>query len=114
MKSTNLEIASLAKICNEVLILSALTEGQRHGYQIALEIEEKSCGMFQFNHGTLYPILHKLEKKGFIRGNWNQAEGERKRKYYTLTSRGKNYLTNLNNDLKTFFDTLFSMTGGKS
>ncbi|MFC1537978.1 PadR family transcriptional regulator [Candidatus Latescibacterota bacterium] len=114
MKSTGLEIAILAKLCNEALILSALSAGQRHGYQIALEIEEKSSGMFQFNHGTLYPILHKLEKKGFIRGNWKHEEGERKRKYYKLTSRGKKYLKNLNTDLKTFFETLFSITGGKS
>ena len=114
MKSIDLEIASLAKICNETLILSALTEGQRHGYQIALDIEEKSCGMFQFNHGTLYPILHKLEKKGLIRGNWKQTEGVRKRKYYALTSRGRTYSKNLNNDLKAFFETLFSLTGGKS
>ena len=113
MKTSDLEIASLAKLCNEALILSALSEGQRHGYQIAMEIEEKSRGMFQFNHGTLYPILHKLEKKGFIRGNWKQTEGVRKRKYYALTSRGRTYSTNLNNDLKTFFDTLFSLTGGK-
>ncbi|MFC1490686.1 PadR family transcriptional regulator [Candidatus Latescibacterota bacterium] len=113
MKSTQLEIAALAKICNEALILSALSDGQRHGYQIALEIEEKSRGMFQFNHGTLYPILHKLEKIGYIRGNWKHPEGERKRKYYTLTSSGKKYLKELNIDLKTFFNTLFSITGGK-
>ncbi|MFC1650820.1 PadR family transcriptional regulator [Candidatus Latescibacterota bacterium] len=113
MSSNNIEIAALAKICNEALILSALTEGPRHGYQIALEIEEESGGMFQFNHGTLYPILHKLEKKGFIRGNWKHPKGERKRKYYILTSGGKKYLTNLNIDLKIFLDTLYSMTGGK-
>ena len=112
MTDTDVKIASLAKTCNEALILSTLTEGQRHGYQIALEIEEKSHDMFQFNHGTLYPILHKLEKKGFIRGIWRQARGERKRKYYALTSRGKKYLKNLNTDLQTFFDTLFSITGG--
>ncbi|MFC1541121.1 PadR family transcriptional regulator [Candidatus Latescibacterota bacterium] len=114
MKSTDLEIANFANKCNETLILTALTNGQRHGYQIALEIEEKSLGMFQFNHGTLYPILHKLEKKGYIRGNWKHSEGERKRKYYILTSRGKKYLKNLNADMKTFFEILFSITGGKS
>jgi PadR family transcriptional regulator, regulatory protein PadR len=113
MKSTQLEIAALAKVCNEALILSLVKGGPHHGYQIALEIEEKSGGMFQFNHGTLYPILHKLEKKGFIRGTWHHAEGERKRKYYALTLRGKKYLKELNVDLTTFFDTLFSITGGK-
>jgi len=112
MADSDVKIASLAKICNEALILGTLSGGQRHGYQIALEVEEQSRDMFQFNHGTLYPILHKLEKKGYIRGIWKQDAGERKRKYYALTSRGKDYLKSLNTDLKTFFDTLFSITGG--
>ncbi len=112
MAKSDIKIAALAKLCNEALILSALTGEPRHGYQIALMVEEKSRDMFQFNHGTLYPILHKLEKKGCIRGVWKQDTGERKRKYYTLTSRGKSYLKTLNTDLKTFFDTLFSITGG--
>ena len=113
MKSSDLEIVSLPKLCNEALILSALADGRRHGYQIAMEIEKKSGGMFQFNHGTLYPILHKLEKKGFIRGSWKQEEGTRKRKYYALTSRGKTYSENLNTDLKKLFHMLFSITEGK-
>jgi len=113
MKQPSLEIASLVKICNEALILSALAQEQKHGYQIALEVEDKSGGMFQFNHGTLYPILHKLEKNGLIRGVWREEEGVRKRKYYTLTSRGRTYLADLNNDLNTFFTKLLSMTGGR-
>ena len=56
------EIQNLTKNCNEALILAILSKEKKHGYQIALELEERSEGLFKFNHGTLYPILHKLEK----------------------------------------------------
>lgn len=61
-----IDIQSLSRSCNEVLILSVLSSGPHHGYQLALELEEKSQGAFRFQHGTLYPILHKLEKSGLI------------------------------------------------
>ena len=113
MSAPGVEIQSLSKNCNEALILAALAEGPRHGYQLALDIAERSDGYFGFRHGTLYPILHKLEKSGFIRGSWKQEEGMRKRKYYALTSRGKTYSENLNSDLKKLFHMLFSITEGK-
>jgi DNA-binding PadR family transcriptional regulator len=91
MNISGFGITNLAKNCNEALILAILFEGKKHGYQLALEIEEKSEGYFKFNHGTLYPILHKLEKEGFIKGTWKQEGPKRKRKYYTLTSGGKKY-----------------------
>ena len=56
MKKPSLEISSLTKNFNESLILSVLFAEKKHGYQIALEIEEKSNGLFKFNHGTLYPM----------------------------------------------------------
>jgi len=74
------EIPNLTKNCNEILILAVLFKEKKHGYQIALEIEEKSDGLFKFNHGTLYPILHKLEKEGLIKGTWKQEGPKRQRK----------------------------------
>jgi len=91
MSFSDFGITNLAKNCNETLILAILFEGKKHGYQLALEIENKSEGYFKFNHGTLYPILHKLEKDGFIKGTWKQEGPKRKRKYYTLTTAGKIY-----------------------
>jgi DNA-binding PadR family transcriptional regulator len=87
-----LEPQSLTKHFNEALILSALSRGPLHGYQLALDIEERSQGRFVFKHGTLYPILHKLEKEGLIEGSWSD-EGQRgRRKRYQLTKRGREYL----------------------
>ena len=84
-----LETQNLTRGCNEALILAALHAGKRHGYQLALDIEESSGGHFKFNHGTLYPILHKLEKEGWIRGAWSDEGPRGRRKAYELTAAGR-------------------------
>ena len=111
MNKINIDIANLTKNCNEVLILSILLKEKKHGYQLALEIEEKSEGFFKFNHGTLYPILHKLEKEGLIRGSWKQEGPKRKRKYYTLSARGKRYVQSQLAGWREFFDHFFDIVG---
>ena len=94
-REPKLEPQSLSKHFNEALILSSLQKGPKHGYQLALDIEERSGGRFEFKHGTLYPILHKLEKEGLIEGAWSE-EGQRgKRKRYQLTRDGEQYLRDL-------------------
>lgn len=92
MASSDLDTQNLARICNETLILSSLQKGKKHGYQLALDIEERSEGFFRFNHGTLYPILHKLEKGGLIRGSWMKEKSKRKRRLYSLTASGRRQL----------------------
>lgn len=86
---------SLGRRINELLILSELRHEPLHGYQIALEVEERSGGYFPFNHGTLYPILHRLEKEGRIAGAWSDPEKGRARKEYALTESGRTYLAEL-------------------
>ena len=113
MKIPILEIQNLSKYCNESLILSILLSGKKHGYQLALELEEKSNGLFKFNHGTLYPILHKLEKENLIKGNWEQEGPKRKRKYYTLTSKGKKYVSIQIDEWSKFFKHFFDIVGGE-
>lgn len=85
----SVEIQGLARSLHETLLLAALRDGARHGYQIALEVEARSGGFFSFNHGTLYPILHHLEKEGLIDGTWESGEGRRKRKEYALSAAGR-------------------------
>jgi DNA-binding PadR family transcriptional regulator len=89
--SPDVEAQSLTRNCNEALILAALRDGPKHGYQLALDVEQRSAGAFQFQHGTLYPILHKLEKGGLIRGKWSSKEDGRRRKSYVLTAAGRRY-----------------------
>ena len=96
------EIQNLTKHCNEALILAILSLEKKHGYQIALELEGKSNGLFKFNHGTLYPILHKLEKDKLIKGT---------RKYYTLTAKGKKYTEALLYEWEKFSGQFFHIVG---
>lgn len=85
-----LDTRSLGRDVNEALVLSVLRDEPRHGYEIALEVEERSGGAFELQHGTLYPILHRLEEEGRIRGAWSE-EG-RRRKVYRLTQAGRRHL----------------------
>jgi PadR family transcriptional regulator PadR len=109
MKTPTVEISSLAKGCNEALVLSMLVGERRHGYQLALEIEERSAGYFRFNHGTLYPVLHKLEQGGLIRGTWKQEGLKRKRKYYAITDKGRRYLASLEGQFRIFFENFIAV-----
>lgn len=111
MRFQELEPQNLAKNCNEALILSILAGGKKHGYQLALEIEERSGGYFTFNHGTLYPILHRLEKEGMIRGSWIDGGQKRKRRIYSLTGKGRKYAALQEKSWRRFFDHLFDITG---
>jgi len=106
-----LEIQNLAKQCNESLILATLITGKKHGYQLALEIEEKSEGLLKFNHGTLYPILHKLEKEGLIYGSWERESVKRKRKYYKISAKGKKYFIEQRGEWIIFYKTFFIIIG---
>lgn len=98
---TTYDSQSLGRRVNEILILSRLADTPMHGYQVALQIEEGSGGYFLFNHGTLYPILHRLEKEGLIAGSWSDPEKGRPRKQYAVTEAGRTYLDELIESWKT-------------
>jgi PadR family transcriptional regulator PadR len=71
------------------MILAVLHDGERHGYDIGNEVDRRSGERIQFNDGTLYPLLHALEKEGLIVSHWEQPVGERKRRVYALTESGE-------------------------
>ena len=112
IKKDDLEIQDRAKSCNAALIMAILAGGRRHGYQLALEIEERSDGFFRFNHGTLYPILHKLEKDGMIDGTWKREGPKRRRKLYTLTGKGKRHFAGRIAAWREFFEYFFGIVEG--
>jgi len=76
----------------EFLILAQLEDRPRHGYEIACEIERRSRGSISFLPASLYPVLYRLESRGFIKGRWVEAAGERRRRFYTLTATGRREL----------------------
>jgi DNA-binding PadR family transcriptional regulator len=114
MSSARLETQNLTRSCHEVLILATLAGGRKHGYQLVLDLEQRSEGQFSFNHGTLYPILHKLEKDGLIRGSWDEDSPRRKRKSYVLTRRGRRHLGTEVEAWRAFADQFFTVVGGSA
>jgi transcriptional regulator len=72
----------------ELLILSSLEVGPRHGYEIGKQLERRSRGRLEFKASTLYSILYRMEDRGWIKGRWVEKKGERRRCYYTLSSAG--------------------------
>ena len=105
------EIQSLSRSCHEALLLALLAGGPHHGYQLALELEQKSGGTFRFNHGTLYPILHRLEQEGLIHGDWLDEQTRRKRKSYSLTEAGRDRLAGQIRAWRGFFFNFFAVIG---
>ncbi|HEX5575633.1 MAG TPA: helix-turn-helix transcriptional regulator [Gemmatimonadales bacterium] len=71
------------------LVLAILAEGHSYGYAILKRVSELSGTELQWTDGMLYPVLHRLERQGHIRGKWGRSETGRKRKYYHLTARGR-------------------------
>jgi DNA-binding PadR family transcriptional regulator len=93
------------------LILSALEGGATHGYQLALDLEERSEGYFEFKHGTLYPILHKLEKAGLIEGSWSNEGKRGRRRHYRVTEEGRAYARAQRASWREFSDRFFDVIG---
>lgn len=75
------------------IILSILASGESYGYEIIQQIKKISDGKLEWAEGSLYPVLHKLEKKGLIESNWKVSENGRKRKYYSINEKGKETLS---------------------
>src|SRR3979409_1169916 len=78
----------LKKGSAELLILSLLEARPRHGYELCKLIEPRSEGVLRFQVASLYPLLYRLEKRGWIQGRWVEKAAERRRRYYKLTTAG--------------------------
>jgi transcriptional regulator len=76
----------------DLLILKTLATGPMHGYGVSLRIQEISSDALQVRQGSLYPALHRLERRGWIIADWGDSENNRKAKFYRLTRAGKRQL----------------------
>lgn len=77
----------------DMLILQIVSLEAAHGYGIAQRLEQISRSVVQVNQGSLYPALHRLEQKGWLKAKWKQSETGREAKFYSLTARGRLQLT---------------------
>ncbi len=76
----------------ELLLLSLLEHQPRHGYELNKLIESRSRGVLRYHVASLYPLLYRLERRGWIDGRWVEKAGQRRRRYYRLTADGKKVL----------------------
>ncbi len=76
----------------DMMILKALTWEPRHGYQVARWIEDRTDEELTIEEGSLYPALHRMERRGWVASEWGQSENNRRAKYYSLTEEGRRQL----------------------
>ena len=101
----------LKKGSAELLILSLVESRARHGYEISKLIEARSDGVLSFNVASLYPLLYRLEKRGWIQGRWVEKAGQRRRRYYRLTAEGKKVLAAQRHSWQEFVEAINRITG---
>src|SRR4029453_4749145 len=103
----------LKKGSAELLILSLVEARPRHGYEISKLIEERSAGRLKFKVASLYPLLYRLEERGWIAGKWIEKAGERRRRFYRLTSEVKHVLAAQRHNWREFVDAIRRITGAE-
>ena len=101
----------LKKGSAELLILSLVEFRPRHGYEISKLIDARSDGTLRFNVASLYPLLYRLEKRGWIQGRWVEKAGQRRRRYYKLTPEGKHVLAAQRSGWQSFVEAINRITG---
>ena len=95
----------------ELLILALVETQPRHGYELCKLIESRSRGVLTFHAASLYPLLYRLEKRGLIAGRWVEKAGQRRRRYYRLTTEGKDVLAAQRRTWKEFMAAITRIAG---
>ena len=101
----------LKKGSAELLILSLIEHEPRHGYELSKLIDSRSDGAIRFHVASLYPLLYRLEKRGWIEGRWVEKAGQRRRRYYRLTSEGRRVLAAQRKNWRQFVEAIARITG---
>ncbi len=95
----------------ELLVLSLLEDQPRHGYDISKLIGIRSAGVLRFHVTSLYPLLYRLEERGWIAGKWVEKPEQRRRRYYSLTPEGRKVLRSQRKSWKEFVAAMGRVTG---
>ena len=101
----------LKKGSAELLILSLVEDRPRHGYDLSKLIEARSGGLLSFRVASLYPLLYRLEKRGWIQGRWIEKAGQRRRRYYRLTADGAKVLASQRSTWREFVEAINRIAG---
>ena len=97
----------------ELLILSLLEARPRHGYDLGKLIHARSRGQLTFHIDSLYPLLYRLEERGWIKGSWVEKPDERRRRFYKVTSEGRRALAQQRRTWAAFVEAVRLVTGGE-
>ena len=103
----------LFKGCSKTIILQLLARQQLHGYEISVKLKEASYGELDITEGSLYPILHSLEADKCIEANWEISKGNRKKKVYSLTTKGRKSLKAKTKEWRHFLSTMDLLLSAK-
>lgn len=95
----------------ELLILALIEHQPRHGYELCKLIDSRSRGVLHFHVASLYPLLYRMEKRDLIDGRWVEKAGQRRRRYYRITSEGKQMLTSHRRSWKEFMAAINRVAG---
>lgn len=95
----------------ELLVLSLLEDQPRHGYDISKLIQIRSGGVLRFHVTSLYPLLYRLEDRGWIASRWVEKAEQRRRRYYSLTPEGRKVLRSQRKSWKEFVKAMSLVTG---
>ena len=95
----------------ELLVLALVEERPRHGYEISKLIETRSGGALSFHVASLYPMLYRLERRGWVEGRWVEKAGQRRRRYYKLTPEGRKVLARQRSVWRNFMTALDRVAG---
>jgi PadR family transcriptional regulator, regulatory protein PadR len=101
----------LKKGSAELIILSIVADRARHGYEISGLIEARSAGQLKFHVASLYPLLYRLEERGWLQGRWVEKAGERRRRFYRLTAEGRKVLAAQQDTWRSFVEAMRLITG---
>jgi PadR family transcriptional regulator, regulatory protein PadR len=100
----------LKKGSAELLILSLVEHEPRHGYELSKLIDTRSNGAIRFHVASLYPLLYRLEKRGWIEGRWVEKANQRRRRYYRLTAEGRRTLAAQRRGWREFVEAIARIT----
>src|SRR5688572_16247683 len=101
----------LKKGSAELIILSIVEPRARHGYEICKLIEARSGGQLKFHVASLYPLLYRLEERGWLQGRWVEKPGQRRRRFYSLTAEGRRVLARQRDTWRAFVHAMDLITG---
>jgi len=101
----------LKKGSAELLILSLVAHEPRHGYELSKLIDSRSNGAIRFHVASLYPLLYRLEKRGWIEGRWVEKANQRRQRYHRLTAEGRRVLAAQRRNWREFVEAIARITG---